>query len=311
MKKTFLILFCMLAMATPTIYAQFGFISYSTTNIGDDIQAVAAKRFLPQNAIPIDRDFISEFKHSQKIDTIVNGFYMHTQRLWWCHKNPAPACSWPPSNAINPLFISFHLSRQFMPLAFTEEGLKFFKAHQPIGTRDYDTLVELKDRGIKAYFSGCITLTLENPYKKRDNIVYIVDLPQQYVDYLRKKIKGSLVEVLSHSVPSEIQYNVEARLRHAEGLLEKYRKAKCVITSKLHVSMPCLALETPVLLVGKLNERFYGLRELVRNCTEDELLRGEYNFDFNNPTPNTKAYLPLRENIIKKVTHWVNEKKRK
>lgn len=308
MKKTFLLFLCVISMACGQLPAQFGFISYSTTNIGDDIQAIAAKRFLPKDAIPIDRDFISEFNHRKKINTVVNGFYMHTEKLWWCNKNPAPAKSWPPSNSIQPFFISFHLARQFMPLAFTEEGLKYFRTHQPIGCRDYDTCVALRERGIKAYFSGCITLTLENPYNKREDVIYVVDLPQQYVDYVRKKARCR-VEFVGHAVPKEIQYNVQERLKYAEKLLEKYRRAKCVVTSKLHVSMPCLAFETPVLLVGKLNERFYGLRELVRNCTEDELLKGQYDFDFNNPTPNTKAYMPLRLNIIKRMTAWVNEHK--
>lgn len=47
--------------------AQFGYISYSTTNIGDDIQAVAAKRFLPEDSIPINREFVSEFTHESYV----------------------------------------------------------------------------------------------------------------------------------------------------------------------------------------------------------------------------------------------------
>lgn len=307
--KAPLLLLAIILLVTNPVCGQFGYISYSSINIGDDIQAIAAKRLLPQDSIPIDRDFISTFAHPMKVDVLVNGYYMSTKNFEWCRKLPPPAVSWPPAKSVSPFFISFHLARGFMPLAFTEEGVKFFKKHEPIGARDYSTLAELHKRGIKAYFSGCLTLTLENPYKKRRDIVYLVDFPEHMIHYLKSKIKGP-VEVLTHEVPSKIQYDHTARLKYAENLLEKYRQAKCVVTSKLHVSMPCLAFETPVLLVGTLNERFSGLKELVRHCTEEELLKGAYDFDFNAPAPNSKAYLPLRKEMLKKVADWVDSRKK-
>ena len=59
-------------------------------------------------------------------------------------------------------------------------------------------------------------------------------------------------------------------------------RAKCVVTTRLHASMPCLGLKTPVLLINTQKDqyRFDGLKDLVRNCSRDEFLEGKVDFDF-------------------------------
>lgn len=292
--------------------SDFGYVSCTTNNIGDDIQALAAKRFLPKNSIPIDREFVGQFNHSQKIKTIVNGWYMYTKDLYWSRNDvTAPEKSWPPSSSIDPLLISIHFTKAFLPTALSDEAVKYMKQYGPVGARDYSTLKELQQRGIPSYFSGCLTLTLENSYKERDDIIYVVDLDPVCVSFIKSKTKYK-VEVLHHEPRLFILLNNEQRLKHAERFLNKYRKAKCVITSRLHASMPCLAFETPVLLVenGK-DPRFDGLRELTRNCTREELLNGKFDFNFDNPTENPKNYIPIREQLIKRVTHWVRKNSNK
>lgn len=282
----------------------FGYISYSTTNIGDDIQAIAAKRFLPKNSIPIDREFIGEFQHELKVSTIVNGWFMHTKDFCWYLNTMPPEKSWPPSDSINPLLISIHLTEKFTPLAFSDEGIAFFKKYGPVGARDYHTLQELQKRNIPSYFSGCLTLTLENKFTQREEIVYVVDLDEECINYIKANTHYK-VKKLSHAIPFYL--NKENRLQYAEKILEKYQKAKYVITSRLHSALPCLAFETPVLFVLlSPSSRFDGLTELTRTCSKEELLQGKADFDFNFPTENSKAYIPIRENIIKTVTDWVN-----
>jgi exopolysaccharide biosynthesis predicted pyruvyltransferase EpsI len=60
----------------------------------------------------------------------------------------------------------------------------------------------------------------------------------------------------------------EYRMYYANDILNKYKSAKCVITSRLHAALPCLALGTPVLLINTQPDqyRFEGLKELTRNC---------------------------------------------
>jgi hypothetical protein len=290
---------------------QFGYISYSTTNIGDDIQALAAKRFLPDNAIPIDRDFMYEFQNNSEVKTLMNGWYIHTSDSWLREGN-APAKSWPPAAVINPLITSIHLTGSCFPTVLSEEGIEYLKRNGPIGARDFFTLNELQKRNIPAYFSGCLTLTLENPFKTRGDTIYAVDLDEEMVNYIRSKTKSKVVAV-EHGFFFQNMKN-EARLKYAENILNKYRKAKCVISSRLHACMPSLAFETPVLMiidvVGEGNARYHGLAELTRHCSRAELLSGQANYDWDNPPENPKDYLLIRENLIKTVQAWVESNSR-
>lgn len=287
---------------------EFGYVSYAgCSNIGDDIQAIAAKRFLPEGSIPIDREFLSEFQHPSKVNTVINGWYMHTKNYLWYRKDiPPPEKSWPFSSSIAPFFISFHLVNDFAKEALTEEGIEYLKEHAPIGARDYSTLKKLQEKNIPSYFSGCLTLTLDNPYQEedREDTLYLVDLNIRCIAYIKSRTKHK-VKVISHGVPLETQLDNEKRIKYAESLLNEYAKAKAVITSRLHATLPCLALKTPVLFVQTASDRLDGLRDLAHSCVISELLNGEVDFDFNHPPPNPDLYLPIRENLIKIMNKWV------
>jgi hypothetical protein len=286
---------------------EFGYISHSGTNIGDDFQAISAKRFLPKNTIPIDREFMVQFYYSRPVPTIVNGWFMYAKSFWVMEHLTPPSKSWPPSLLIDPLLISMHITKEIHPVVFSVEGIDYLKKHGPVGARDYFTLSELQKRGIPSYFSGCITLTLDNPYKKRKEIIYAVDVDQEVIDYIKKHTHAQVVSV-THAVPGSLLRKHSARLEYAEGILKKYQQAKCVVTSRLHCTMPCLAFGTPVLFLGGTCGRFDGLQQLSHHCTKSQLLNGEIDFDFDHPPANPDDYLPIRENLIRIVTEWVAEK---
>ena len=48
-------------------------------------------------------------------------------------------------------------------------------------------------------------------------------------------------------------------------MLEKYSKAKLVITTRIHGALPCLAFHTPVILINQIYDyyRFPGIYELL------------------------------------------------
>jgi hypothetical protein len=309
-------------------------------NIGDHIQAIAAAQFLPDATIYIEREFLSSFQYPRRLPTLINGWFMRTARAGWLDKRPAPERSWPPPACIDPLLISIHLEPNFVPEALSEEGIRFFRAYGPVGARDKFTHHVLEERGIPSYFSGCLTLTLANPYKNedRDNIVYVVDLPSNVEKIIRRRCKMPVVR-LTHSGKNLGASSVEmiirrmrkmpvVRLTHhgknldassgdqellsqAEIVLEKYRRAKCVITSRLHVAMPCLAFETPVVLVHPdpdSDSRMGGLIELVRHCSPGDILNGRLPIDPDAPTPNPSAYRKLQGQLVSTVTEWVRKK---
>lgn len=282
----------------------FGYISYTSYNIGDDIQAIAAKKLLSGNVVPIDREFIGVFEYPMHLPTLVNGWFMHTKETW-CHLNvPAPNKSWPPSPCIDPLIISFHINEIFLPYAFTDEGSAYLKAHAPIGARDLNTLKELQAREIPSYFSGCLTLTLDNESEEREDIIYAVDLDKECYHSLKLKTNSPIVRI-THILNGKSAFDPEIRADIAHSLLEKYKRAKAVVTTRLHAAMPCLAFNTPVLLINERSDkRLHGLRELTHTCTRAEFLKGQFNFDFESPNPNPKDYLNLRQNLLDLINHW-------
>ena len=284
----------------------FGYISQSTINIGDDIQSIAAKGFLPDNAIPIDREFISTFDYPATVKSIVSGWFMHHKSGYWDLSIAPPEKCWPPSPAIDPFFISIHLTGSFLPIIFSEENIAYLKEHGPIGARDLFTLNELLKRDIPSYFSGCLTLTLENNFTERNNITYLVDLDEETTNYIKSKIKSPIV-IITHGKPLLQILSVEHRLKYAEYLLDLYRKAKCVITTRLHAAMPCLAFNTPILMLASADARFSGLLDHTTHCTKDDVCKGRVDYYLDDPRENPRTYLLMRENLIKIMTEWVEK----
>lgn len=289
---------------------EFGYIEYSTRNVGDDIQAIAAERLLPEDKIPINRDKISQFTWGGAIPTLMNGWYMHPIGYVYREgEGHVREFNWPPAAVIDPLLISMHFTETFLPAVCSEESVRYLLEHAPVGARDYFTLKVLQEHNIPSYFSGCLTLTLEKSTAEKDPIVYAVDVDRECVAFIRSQTTY-LVEEIHHEMSKEMSRNPQKRRRYAEALLEKYQKARYVVTSRLHAALPCLAFETPVLLLNVQQDpyRFEGLKELMRNCSREELLQGAVDFDFNDPAPNSPAYLPIREDLRHRVEEWVKTK---
>lgn len=288
------------------------YIVNSGNNIGDDIQSIAIQRFLTGDAVPLEREFVSEFNYNKKINAVISGWFMHDQNGYWDLVRPLPKVGWPPSPAIDPFFISIHFTKTFLSTVFSDENIEYLKRHAPIGARDFFTLNELQKRNIPSYFSGCLTLTLENTHKERNDIIYLVDLDDQCVNYIKSKVKSPVV-VLTHG-RSILQFlTYEHRLQYAEYILDLYRKAKCVVTARLHAAMPCLAFETPILMIksvkkaSPLDPRFTGLIDHAWSCSKEELCKGEIDYDFDNPPKNPTTYIPIRQNLINIMTEWVHK----
>lgn len=134
------------------------------TNIGDYIQALAASQFLPSIDGFIDRERLKSYD-GEVCTVIMNGWFMHHPEQW------------PPSYNIHPLFLAFHINSLAKDALLSEDSIAYLKAHEPIGCRDRNTADMLTAKGINAYFSGCLTLTLGFKFKStvRDGKYYFVD----------------------------------------------------------------------------------------------------------------------------------------
>ncbi len=280
-------------------------------NIGDDIQSYATSLFLPSIDYIVDREELDTFK--SKNDELV-AIIMNAWFLWkkW---------NWPPSNFIIPKLTGVHVAswgidKWGSPLKdeFMEGiGGEWLKAYSPVGCRDNNTLEICKKYEIESYLSGCITLTL--PKQKivtpKKEYICVVDLPYLIERKVRKiaKKKNLEVKVISHDLDYDSdELTWEERKKHVEDLLTIYQNAKCVVTIRLHVALPCLAMETPVLCIRddiKENDRFSPYNQYLYCTTGNEFLKGKYKYDISNPPKNKEDYKKMRQDIIDNVTQFI------
>lgn len=293
---------------------KYGLLKYEENkrffNVGDNIQSLAAKQFLPKIDKFLNREKLANYK-GEKIKLIMNGWFTHNIH------------NWIPSDDIEPLFVSFHLNNTAAPHMLTKEGVEYLKKHEPIGCRDQFTADTLKKKGIKAYFTGCLTLTLDS-YKvddsERTDDVYIVDPLYGYTTYkkvtynfkrfiksilngtifnirkrdthLKKIIDSDLLKkaIFINQEPAANTYTTEEKFEMAEELLKKYAKAKLVITSRIHCALPCLAMGTPVIFVN-------GFDSFVDSCRFEGILELFNRIDVNSKTGAFKANFKLEGKI--------------
>jgi len=258
---------------------KYGLLFYpGSYNIGDDIQSLAARGFLPIVDYLVDRDnqqkeiydlagrpIGSMDSLSSPVVLVENGWY--DGRL----------TKFPPHPKIKPFFISFHLNeneklftdpryqvlqkeaRMGQRLLDTKGGgVEYLRHYSPIGTRDEHTLRFMQANDIPAYNSSCLTLTLrpselgigtQPPTRKE---ILVVDANIDESELFHSLVPSEIISqaiFISHGLESLPGPLVKQRI--ALEFLERYRNAKLVITSRLHCALPCLAFGTPFLFILK------------------------------------------------------------
>lgn len=289
---------------------KYGLITFQNTeNIGDDIQSYAVIRFLPKIDYYIEREKLDLFipEKKEKVLTITNGWFLHSK------------INFPISPYIYPIYISTHFS------AYNSGGIKDeylnsytrekLNEYGPIGCRDTGTIKLLEKNSINSYFSGCLTLTIEKDKKlKKEDYICIVDIDKEAEEYLKNNISSSTkISKKTHQLNASENKLLpwEQRFKNVKELLDIYQKAKLVITSRLHCALPCLALETPVLLLydeDKMytKDRLSDYAKMVNSMSTKEFLNSGIE-KINSNITNPKEYLKIRENVIDKVDKLIKE----
>lgn len=293
---------------------KFGVVLHkTTTNIGDDIQSYAAAKLLPAVDYVIERENVDSFRSRDNEPVCV------LMNAWWLWKK----WNWPPADCIIPMLTSMHINnytvyRKSSPIYgewLTGCGGEFLKEYGPVGCRDQSTLDFLKEQGVDCYFSGCLTLTLPQQKKVSSGKDYVclVDLNPKLERKARELLEGTGLEirVMSHKCDyRDSNKTLEQRFAKVEEVLTQYQNAKFVITRRLHVTLPCLALGTPVLSVVDLKdignttrwEPYVGWLHCVDN---EVFLNGEFDFDFNHPPENKSEFIAVKEKLIRDVADFV------
>ena len=125
---------------------KYGVLSYNSINIGDEIQSIAASRFIPEANYHINREKMSLFRSENEdhdISLIMNAWYM------W-----RPSKFVPPTS-IRPLLISMCIGKRIQSKLFLKKKVKdFLIQNGPVGCRDIRTLNYLNQNEIPAFFPG-------------------------------------------------------------------------------------------------------------------------------------------------------------
>lgn len=315
-------------------------------NIGDYVQSIAARQFLPRVDLFVERDQINSLEE-EEVKIIMNGWFTHRPE------------NWPPSENVHPLFVSFHLNKTVSEKMMSSKDIvNYFKAKGPIGCRDFASMQRMQEAGIDAYYSGCLTTTLNyngNLFQEkpiRENKIILADVlfkddlrlrfKRNKLYIIREILRGDIVNLnkvrkyIDKLIPQEnmeetsfltcyydVNTSEEQRFEQAHKILKELASAKVVVTSRIHIALPCLALGTPVLFVfgGQLTDRgefkrLDGIINMMNVLVDDDfdtssehlkgisfLRSGE--IDWNNPPKNPDHYLKIREDLISKCESFV------
>ncbi len=213
-------------------------------NLGDVLQGMVAKQFLNPNSICINREKIKSGDYKPGL-VIANGWFQHNTEEFPFNKN------------LTPVYISFHVAKS--ELLKKQETRNHLKAYSPIGCRDIQTKYLLLFWGIPAYFSGCLTMTssslINNENQNSNEILLVDNIDHQIPESIKNKLSVILDAEIIHlnhdpkSNNSLFHEYVEIESQNMVQLLERYKNAELIITSKLHVALPCLSLNKKVLFI--------------------------------------------------------------
>ena len=292
-------------------------VNENNENIGDDIQSYAEARFLPRVDVICNRENLDEFKYGDGNDPVA--LIMGAWFMW--HKY-----NWPPSKQIVPLNVGYHhfnrekdiskSSSYALPITteqYTGVGGEWFKSYGKVGCRDEYTTKIFDSMGIPNYFSGCVTLTLPKQKETKDKGTYIVlvdlnkEVEKKVIELAQNKFK---VKIITHTTPNIEGASWEERAKRVEKYLTIYQNAAYVVTRRLHVALPCLAMGVPVMVIQsyKMNDpnRFDPYRNWLHYARNDEFLKNGYpDFDFTKGTPNKKTYQKTRKELTKTIEDFI------
>lgn len=235
-------------------------------NLGDCMQSLGVENIYHKAGITdlscVNRDDIKEYQ-GEEIHLVMQSWFADYAGIF-----PLP---W--SNKITPIFIGFHLNtiNKTRERFVQEKIYEKMKPYEPIGCRDRSTRDFLKSLGINAYFSGCMTLTFDKRKQEPTNgKIFLVDLDRRILKKLPNDIKQKCDTSITHfyywnNYPVT-EKGAEEFEQYARTVLERYKtEAKLIITSKIHVAMPCIAMGIPVIFItiDPNNVRFDVLRGIL------------------------------------------------
>jgi hypothetical protein len=159
---------------------------------------------------------------------------------WFMHPLFRMRHGFPLHRNLRPIFISFHCNKRGL---LTPDAIEYLQRYGPVGCRDWNTVYLLRSVGVPAFFSGCLTTTIDTVFP---------DLPQRPghdapLAYVDMEEVPEDAPAYHHSDEAVRTRPFVANVEHALELLETYRRDhRGVVTTRLHCYLPVRAIGVDV-----------------------------------------------------------------
>jgi len=197
---------------------------------------------------------------------------------WFMHALFHMRHAFPLHDNLRPLFVSFHCNKREL---LTPAAIAYLRRYGPVGCRDWTTVDLLLSIGVPAFFSGCLTTTIDTVFPELAEPP-APGAPLAYVDMPADTVPADAV-TYKHSREAVRQSPFVANVRTALELLDTYRREhRGVVTSRLHCYLPVRSLGVDVDFRPKnrADVRFDGLIDIddaafdaIRTGLDDKLER--------------------------------------
>ncbi len=297
---------------------------WNFVNLGDYVQTIATRNAINKrwpDAIfsECPRDHIGISK--KKGVVIMQGFF------------PANPSSMIPSASLTPTFIGFHLGGDGDEMCFTygneqtnsENTMEificqfpsFFKS-QSIGCRDIRTMNFFSRHGVDSYFSRCLSFTLPLRTNKPDKkCVVLSDVHKELLDFIPQELKQNSIKqnpkILKIPYMEYSIFSNDGYMKLTEESLNFLKEeATLVITNRIHVAAPAIAMGIPVILYrrSKTDCRYEMFNGIIPVYSMDDFKNGKVDFDPQAPSIEDLKKLLIR-NLYLSVTGKHKEELRK
>ena len=253
----------------------------ASANIGDHIQSIAALGHLVRHRgvrlhgegplVELLEDLAERVRPERRRDAIDADLEVITVHRDASMYQPIPADTWvlcfgwymhalfemrhgfPLHRNLRPVFVSFHCNKRAL---LTPEAIEYLRSHGPVGCRDWTTVSLLLSCGVPAFFSGCVTTTI-------DTVFPDAPAPPAGAPVARVDVPGE--PHYAHSDPAVRRRPFTVNMRNALDLLETYRRQhSAVVTSRLHCYLPLRSIGVPAEFrpANRADVRFDGLIDI-------------------------------------------------
>ncbi|HEX5781362.1 MAG TPA: hypothetical protein VFX80_05555, partial [Solirubrobacteraceae bacterium] len=156
---------------------------------------------------------------------------------WFMHALFKMRHGFPLHENLRPIFVSFHCNKREL---LTPDAVEYLKRYGPVGCRDWTTVYLLLSLGVPAFFSGCLTTTINTVFPDLADQPGS-DAPVAYVDALGAVPADAVT--YRHSDGEVRRRSFVANIYEGLELLETYRrKHRGIVTSRLHCYLPTRSL---------------------------------------------------------------------